>query len=208
MSKKKLPPVLFLLSALLWLTEATRAQPVVSGDNQLFAAVSPKGILFQWNKNGNSGLYFILPDRDTLPAFSHRRIRPQHPVWVPGKEAIVFDTGVNKNSRLVYFDLKTKQMRLLLHRKIACREASFTPSRHLVVFSGFDDRTGNWQIFSYDFIYDNLNRLTAEKGHCLFPVFSPDGKTILYTFQDPDGHSRLKSINWYGDSRKSLAKDV
>ena len=208
MPKKKPLFILFLLSSLLWSTEATQAQPVVSQDHPHFAATSPDGILFRWDKRGNNGLYLILPGRDTLLLLSHLRTRPQHPVWVPGKEAIVFDTGVDQNNRLVYYDLKTKQLKLLLHRKIACREASFTPSRHLVAFSGFDDRTGGWQIFSYDFIYGNLNRLTSEKGNCLFPVFSPDGKTILYTIQDANGHSRLKSINWYGNNPKILAKNI
>ena len=32
----------------------------------------------------------------------------------------------------------------LIPRKMVSREASFTPSRHLVVFSEFDDRNQNW----------------------------------------------------------------
>jgi len=78
----------------------------------------------------------------------------------------------------------------------------------LVTFSGFDDRTQRWQIFTYDFIYDNLNRLTGQNGDCSFPVFSPDGKRIVYLYQGNDHRSILKIINWYGDIPKTITNNV
>ena len=212
-----LHPLIIVLTMLMALSGNIMAQTLVPDSDiilscfpgsQRFPALANEEILFQSDKNGNEDLYLFSPDADTIIVLSDCPTDEQHPVWVPGKNAIVFDTGFNKNSRLVYFDLKTGKEKKLLQRNIACREASFTPSRHLVVFSGFDDRTQCWQIFSYDFVYDNLNRLTAEKGNCRFPVFSPNGKNIVYTVQEDNGKQYLKTMNWYGRNVKILAKDV
>ena len=177
--------------------------------NQQFASVSADGkIVFQSDENGVDNIYLFNPAVDSTFQITLDTVDEQHPVWVPHKIAIVFDAGKGKNARLFYLDLKTRKKRRLLYRHIACREASFTPSRHLVVFSGFDDRTQHWQIFTYDFIYDNLNRLSTEKGDCRFPVFSPDGKNIVFTVREDNGISRLKIMNWYGDKQKVLAANT
>ncbi len=183
--------------------------PINFSGNLLFPASSMDGsIVFQLERNGNAHIYLLNPNTDSIDRLTVGNVNEKHPVWVPKKNAVVYDTGYNKESRLLYLDLKTRKSHLLLRRKIACREASFTPSRHLVTFSGFDDRTQRWQIFTYDFIYDNLNRLTDEKGNCSFPVFSPDGKSIVYTVQENNGRSGLKIMNWYGEMRKSLATNI
>jgi len=182
----------------------TMYQITLSG-NQRFPSFSTDGrIVFQSDKN----IYLYNPATDSIVVLPADTNNAQHPVWVPGKEAVVYDAGHGKESRLIYLNLRTGKTHLLLHREIACREASFTPSRHLVVFSGFDDRTQHWQIYSYDFIYDNLNRLTNEKGNCSFPVFSSDGKSIAFTVREDNGKLFLKTMNWYGDSIKSLAGGV
>ncbi len=194
-----------------------RAQAVAINDstqqslsgNQYFPSWSADGrIIFQSDKNGNEDIYLFNPATDLVVAIAAGSNDEQHPVWLPHKNTIVYDSGKNKDTRLFYLNLKTGNKRLLLHRDIACREASFTPSRHLVVFSGFDDRTQHWQIYSYDFIYDNLNRLTSENNNSSFPVFSPDGKTIAYIVRGIDNRTRLKTINWYGGETKTVAYDV
>jgi Tol biopolymer transport system component len=208
----------YLLAFILILpSENLRAQADAINDNKLqlfpgnqyFPSWSADGrIVFQSDKNGYENIYLFDPAADSIAALTADTINEQHPVWVPGKEAVVYDAGYGKESRLFYLDLKTGKTRLLLRRKIACREASFTPLRHLVVFSGFDDRTQHWQIFSYDFIYDNLNRLTSENGNCSFPVFSPDGKTIAYIVRTGGNPTKLKTINWYGEEMKAIASNV
>lgn len=212
--------LLFFSQVFIWLyaPASLRAQTFTANDtmyqitlsgNQRFPSLSTDGrIVFQSDKDGSENIYLYNPATDSIVALTADTNNEQHPVWVPGKEAVVYDAGHGKESRLFYLDLKTGKTHLLLHRKIACREASFTPSRHLIVFSGFDDRTQQWQIFTYDFVYDNLNRLTNENGKCNFPVFSPDGKTIAYTLRTEDNRIKMKIINWYGEERKTMASGV
>jgi Tol biopolymer transport system component len=204
---------LFLAAVLYAFENVTGQQPVGvsnhSGTNlnktQLFPALRGDSILFQTVKDGKPQICLLLQkeNRQKILTLSGR-----HPVWVPGKQMAAFDTGSGKAVRLVLFDLKSGKKLALLRREMPCREVSFTPSRHLAVFSGYDDRTGRWQIFSYDFIYDNLNRLTTEKGNCRFPVFSPDGKSIVYTLYSDNGKTFLRRINWYGQDSATLAEGI
>ncbi len=181
---------------------------IVLSGNQQFASMSVDGrIVFQSDYGGNENIYLYSPVTDSTIQITSGSVDEQHPVWLPHKNTIVFDVGSGNNVRLYYFNLKTGKKKQVIQRDIACREASFTPSRHLVVFSGFDDRTQRWQIFTYDFVYDNLNRLTSENGNCNFPVFSPDGKTIAYLVRTGEG-SKLKTISWYGKQMNVIASRV
>ncbi len=182
-------------------------QDTAIGD-QLYPAVAPDGILFQGQHDKISGIYLLHPVNHTNILLTAARQNASHPVWVPQKPAIVYDTGTGLKSRLMELNLNTGKEKRLIRRKIACREASFTPSRHLVAFSGFDDKTQRWQVFTYDFVYDNLNRLTTEEGNCRFPVFSPDGKHIVFTVQNDNGIQMLKIMNWYGKDVLTLHKNV
>ncbi len=191
------------------LLQANRLQQLILSGNQMFPSWSEDGrMVFQSGEKGRQNIFLYNPAKDTVVALTTDLSDEQHPVWVPGKEAIVYDADRGNGFRLYYLNLKTGKERSLIPRKIACREASFTPSRHLVVFSGFDDRSQKWQIFSYDFVFDNLNRLTSEKGNCSFPVFSPDGKKIAYLVSNDDDRPKLKIINWYGELLKTVIENV
>ena len=200
---------LFFLSAWLWFfIPVSLSGQCLQPDNPDFPSVSKNGILFQCCDSASCQIVLLSSKTDSVFRYRTYSKRPQHPVWVPGKAAFVFDSGSGINSRLYYYNLRTKRQRGLIPYKMACREASFTPSRHLAIFSGYDDRSGYWQIFSYDFVYGNVNRLTSEQGNCLFPVFSPNGKQITYLVQSENGKQYLKCMNWYGEANDTLSENV
>ncbi len=175
---------------------------------QLFPALRNDSVLFQSGTGNHSRILLFLKKENRVVAPDSFSFYGHHPVWVPGKNKMVCDTGAGLSARLILYDFKTKKKSRLINRHLPGKEASFTPSRHLVAFSGFDDRTRHWQVYTYDFVYDNLNRLTAEKGNCRFPVFSPDGKTLVYTVYSDSGKTFLKRINWYGAEPKVMATGV
>ncbi len=191
------------------LLQANRLQQLILSGSQMFPSWSENGrMVFQSGEKGRQNIFLYNPAKDTVVALTTDLSDEQHPVWVPGKEAIVYDADRSNGFRLYYLNLKTGKEYSLIPREIACREASFTPSRHLVVFSGFDDRSQKWQIFSYDSVYGNLNRLTSENGDCSFPVFSPDGKKIAYLVRSDDNQTKLKIINWYGELLETVKENV
>lgn len=175
--------------------------------NQWYASWSSDGrqLVYQSDANGNWDIYLYSLETGKVSALTHSPFDEQHPVWVPGKRAVVFERGKGRHSHLVVFRLSDGVEKRLINRPIACKEASFTPSRHLVAFSGWDDISESWQLFTYDFVYDNLNQLTHEEGNVGFPVFDSKGKTIAFLIRR-DGHKPVLAMcNWYGEELYRMA---
>lgn len=174
----------------------------IPGD-QLYASWSPDGqyLVYQSNANGNWDIYLYSLKTGETNQLTNNQTDEQHPVWVPGKNAVVFERGEGHQTRLYLLNLDNHREKQLINRKIAGRQASFTPSRHLVAFSGWDAISESWQLFTYDFIYDNLNQLTHENGEVSFPEFGPKGKKIAYLVHFDGESPALAMCNWYGDGK-------
>ena len=174
----------------------------IPGD-QLYASWSPDGkqMLYQSNARGNWDIFLFSLKTGKSQPLTNDLADEQHPVWVPGKDAVVFERGKGRTTYLYLLQLRSHNEKRLIPRAISCREASFTPSRHLVAFSGWDAISESWQLFTYDFIYDNLNQLTHEDGDVFFPVFDPQGKVIHYLLNGSTGRAVLHAVNWYGQSK-------
>jgi len=175
--------------------------------NQLYASWSSDGrqLVYQSDANGNWDIYLYSLETQKVSALTHSPVDEQHPIWVPGKNAIVFERGKGRHVHLVVFRLSDGVEKRLINRSIAGKEASFTPSRHLVAFSGWDDITESWQLFTYDFVYDNLNQLTHEDGNIGFPVFDSKGKTIAFLISRDGQKPMLAMCNWYGEKLVRMA---
>jgi Tol biopolymer transport system component len=173
----------------------------LTGD-ELFPKWSDDGsqLLFQANQNGNWDLFLYDLEKDSLRQLTIDPANEQHPVWVPGRQQIVFDSDRGGIDYLYRMDLESGEVDFLFRREIVCREASFTPSKRLVYFSGFDPHSEAWDIYSYDFVSDNLNHLTRSKGDCMLPSISPDGKQVLFQRKSRTyPYNRLALLNWYGN---------
>jgi len=178
--------------------------------NQLYAKWSSdsRNLVYQSNQNGNWDIYLFNCQNGQSRALTTDTAEEQHPEWIPGKQAVVYDVGRGKKSQLYLLNIHTGKKKVLIRRKPIAREASFTPSRHLVAFSAWDSLSESWQIFTYDFVYNNLNQLSHNMGNSSYPVFTPNGKNIVYTLQSPDGTTSLHITNWYGANDKKIAKDL
>ena len=173
----------------------------VPGDH-MQGSWSPDGqmIAFQTNRNGSWDIYcYSLPEDSVFPLIvSSSNVR--HPEWFPDGKRLVFDSDTLGIDYLFVYDLESKEVKPLFKRKIRCKEARFPPSPRQVYFTGFDKITQDWQIYSYDFVYDNLNQLTRFTENCSDPQVAPDGKHVVY-FKSPtvfEGSS-MPIINWYGE---------
>ncbi len=171
--------------------------------NEQFPAWSENGnrLVFQGTVKGYSQLFLYDFLKDTLIQITNGKTNKSHPVFIPNENLIAFDASIGSKTYLFKINPETGEQQPLFRRKLFCQAASFSPSGKLVVFKGYDLNHETWQLFSYDFVYDNLNQLTHLKNkELLRPVLSPDGKTILFGTYDrtPPGHYSLHEINWYG----------
>ena len=210
----------FLLLVLLWLVLAPSAKSQMldttnfvkiklSQSDEQFPAWSEDGrkLLFQSAGSGYSQLFLYDFSKDTLIQITFDETNKSHPVFIPNQNKIAFDAAGNDKVNIFKIDLTTGMQQPLFQRKLLCEAPSFSPSGRWVVFKGHDPNSETWQLFSYDFVYDNLNQLTHVKNSELFrPMLSPDGKIILFGTRDktvPFSRS-LHEINWYGETIQDL----
>jgi Tol biopolymer transport system component len=76
----------------------------------------------------------------------------------------------------------------------------------LVYFSGKDQTTGKWEVYSFEFYYENLNQLTNFKTNCHNPIVSPDEDHVLFVNTSRNyPFNQLYGMNWYGEEEQKLA---
>jgi len=127
-----------------------------------------------------------------------------NPVWHPDGDKLIYDKVIDSTTNIFVYNPSSKTEKPLFNRDIRSRQGSYSMDTMLVCFSGFDIIADNWQIYTYDFIYDNLNQLTKSEFNSQNPVFSPNGKHIIYEEVDSSSKTILKMMNWYGKSELSI----
>jgi len=177
--------------------------------NERFPAWSEDGkqLVFQSDRNEESNIFLYDLVADTLIQVTSGTANKSHPVFIPGHSEIAYDILSGGWPLIFKINLESGEQKRLFRRKLFCKSPSFSPSGRVVAFIGYDRKSETWQIFSYDFVYDNLNQLTHFKNEKLFrPMFSPDGKIILFSTQETEiPYSRiLHQINWYGDKVQDM----
>lgn len=173
----------------------------LEGDDML-PQWSPDGskLLFQSKRGDNISLYVYSIISDTSHHYNNPKIKFNNPVWHPGGEKVIFDSDMNGSDYLYALDLKSNKIDKLFNRKIICKNASYSSSDRQVYFTGFDELTGKWEIYSYDFIYDNLNKLTDTKFGTDDPVINGKGKLLSIIKENPfTNKTYFELINWYGE---------
>lgn len=172
------------------------------GSDEFFPAWSADGscILFQSVSLTSSDIFLYMVATDSVIQLTQNMGINRHPVWHPDGKHIVFERVQSGEVHLYKMDLRTGALSRLFDRDIQSRDASFQQDGRLVYFTGYDAVHERWHIYSYDFIYDNLNLLNADQERCENPSVSPDGKKILYQQSLPQSSdASLVVSNWYGD---------
>lgn len=177
-----------------------------SGDD-VSPAWSPdsKKLVYQSNRNGNQDIFMYDLEMDYTMQLTFSFQNEQHPEWHPNGNAIVFDAGDDTMQYLYKINLKSLQFSPLFDRQIVCKQPVMASDGRMVYFLGYDAPHENWELFSYHFIYDNLNQLTFFKEDGLYLDLSPDGKSVCYgydAFMYP--YQRMQIFNWYGNELQSF----
>ena len=119
-----------------------------------------KKLVYQSNRNGNQDIFMYDLEMDSTIQLTFSFQNEQHPEWHPDGNAIVFDAGDDTMQYLYKISLKTLQISPLFDRQIVCKQPVMASDGRMVYFLGYDAPHENWELFSYHFIYDNLNQLT------------------------------------------------
>lgn len=207
----------FLLLFLLFINCSTSSGQIIAIDtslnfsrnssDDLSPAWSPdsKKLVYQSNRTGNWDIFLYDLEKDTTIQLTFSRQNEQHPKWHPNSNFIVFDAGKDSSQYLYKIDLETWEVSPLFNRKVICKQVSFSADGRMIYFLGYDEQHKNWELFSYHFIYDNLNQLTNFKENGLFLDLSTDGKSVCYNYRSQTyPFNRLQIFNWYGNEMEQF----
>ena len=178
-----------------------------SSSDNLSPAWSPdsKKLVYQSNRTGNWDIFLYDLEKDTTIQLTCSRQNEQHPKWHPNRNLIVFDAERDSSQYLYKINLETREVSPLFERKVICKQVSISSDGRMIYFLGYDEQHKNWELFSYHFIYDNLNQLTNVKENGLFTDLSTDGKSVCYNYRSQIyPFNRLQIFNWYGNEKEQF----
>lgn len=176
------------------------------GDD-LFPAWSDDGssLIYQTNKHGNWDIFQYYLDEDTIVSMVISPSNERHPVFYNMGKSIVFDSDVSGEERIYEMNTITKNISLLFDRNIRSRQANFSRTEKLVFFSGYDPLKQRWEIYSFQFYYENLNKLTSLADENHYAVVSPDEDHVMFVNRNTNfPFDYLYMMNWYGEDEEQL----
>lgn len=150
------------------------------------------------NEKDNLYVYDIPRHTITLAAGFDSLVGVLSPVWIPGRQAVVF-TGVDKGgfSDLFLYDLESRSLRRLTHDYYEDTDPAVAPDGQEVAFSsdrGSSGKSGTKNIFVLDLATGVITPRTSGAHDDLTPSWSPDGRWIVFT-SDRNGPANVFAVN-------------
>lgn len=116
-------------------------------------------------------------------------------------------TSIGKDSKMLIINGK-KTVDLLNKRKVEMRYPAFNSANNLIVFSGRQENDKYFALMSYDFRYDNLNRLIAEERDIFYPRWSPRSSFISYDTKTTNDQPAIGIMRWDRSPYTQIASDT
>ena len=97
------------------------------------------------------------------------------------------------------------ERRLTSGKDVVCWCPFFRPDGKTLVYGTSEIGHGNYEVFEIDIASGQRRRVTEAQGADVLPVFSPDGKWMLWTGQRNDGKVSQLFVGRYRD-QSNIAK--
>jgi Tol biopolymer transport system component len=171
-------------------TEDFAAHPAFSHDGSQ--------IVFSSEINGFEQLFILDLATQSTRQLTFARANSRHPSWHPNGEQVIYDSDINGKSQLYALNIESAASHLLFNRDIEARAGQFNSRANLLVFVGKESNQKHWNIYSYDFIYNNLNKISSHNSDCYFPKWSPEAAYISYHRTVYNNQANGHIMHWYG----------
>ncbi|MDR0970638.1 MAG: hypothetical protein LBM67_08905 [Lentimicrobiaceae bacterium] len=162
-------------------------------------AVSPDGkqLVFDSKIGGTRQLFLYTFETDELKQLTNEPNGSEQACFHPNGKELAFVRISDR--KLCCYKLETSKISELLDRDVQAWMPQYNVAGNLLAFSGMKQHMDAIQIFTYDFKYDNLNHLTDQPTHCLYPQWSPSSELLSYVYYDQNTKTWCTTlINWYG----------
>lgn len=172
---------------------------------------SPDGarIAFASNRDGVGDIYVMRADGSGVVRLTNTPARETAAVWSPDGNRIVFDSDRDGNRELYIMNADgSNQTRLTFNPTADAGPVSFSPDGSRMAYARNASSQGsgsyNYDIYTMNIDGSDVKRLTVDPEFDAEPLWSPDGKNILFT-SGRDGQFKIYSINADGTGEVKLS---
>lgn len=177
---------------------------------------SPDGsqIVFASDRDGDFEIYIMNLDGSNPQRLTTLADDDRAPSISPDGTKIVFHHGPDGNRNIYIMNIDGTNMLPLTAASANNGYPRFSPDGSRIVFHSSRDANGSQEYDVYIMDADGRNQellrgtLPKEQGEYVFPFFSPDGSTIVYTFYPVDTNLPTKIYTLILDSEQFLADGV
>ena len=136
-------------------------------------------IIFSALKEGQTDLYTIDLETETVDRLTRDPFHDTHPSWHPTKNIIVYASERDRKNRLILIDLDHRTERVLTDISSNAISPVWMSDGESVLFCA--DRNGVYDAYKLDMNDMQVTRLTNLMTGCFNPSFSPDEKHLLFS---------------------------
>ncbi len=167
--------------------------------------------MFTSTRNGNPNLYVMDADGSHVRQLTHQPGYNGGPFFSPDDRWVIFRSDRKKKDMLQLYAISTdgkQEVELTDNLDQVNWAPYFHPSGKYIVYTMADyshgPRGATYDLYTMEIESDAthfrggaITRITDKKGTDILPVFSPDGKKLMWTStRTPDGSSQLWITDW------------
>jgi Tol biopolymer transport system component len=179
-----------------------------------------KHIVFTSTRNGNPNLYVMDADGSNVRQLTHQSGYNGGPFFSPDDRWVIFRSDRKKKDMLQLYAVSADgqhEVELTTNLDTVNWAPYFHPSGKYIVYTMADYAHGpqqaTYDLYTMEIKYDGthfqggaVTRVTDKKGTDILPVFSPDGKKLMWTStRTPNGTSQLWIADWRRGEKESAA---
>jgi eukaryotic-like serine/threonine-protein kinase len=129
------------------------------------------------------------------------------PLSVCEDKWLIYQSGGNPNTQLVWFDRSGRQLSLV-GTPGYYRSLNLSPNGAQVILERYEPQKVGGDIWSFDLARETYDRLTSDSSHNIIPLWSPDGKQISFV-SNREGFFAIwqKGVNGNDDKEEFVFKE-
>ena len=138
-----------------------------------------KHIVFSALKEGQTDLYTIDLESQTINRLTRDPFNDSHPSWHPTKNTIVYVSERDRKNRLILIDIDAGTQHILTDNSTNAISPVWISDGDSILFCA--DRNGVYDAYKFNIAAMQTTRLTNLMTGCFNPSFSPDEKQLLFS---------------------------